>query len=87
LNTKRPVLLSDETSQGLPEEVDKEARGNQKQKLGSELPIFDDILVICTLLGPGLDNCITYETHETFDGEENQKSKKDIVEGLHLLII
>jgi len=86
LKTKRRVFLSDELSQRLPEEIDEEARGNQKHELGPELPVFNYILVRCTLLGPRFNNGVTRETHETLNGEENQKAKEDIVEGLHLLI-
>jgi hypothetical protein len=80
LRTKRPFLLSDEPSERFPEEVHDEARRDQKHKLGTELPVFDHVFIRGSLLGPRLNHRITYETHETLNGEENQKAKEDIVE-------
>jgi len=68
----------------LPEVVHDETRRDQKPKLGSELPVFNDVWVPCPPLGPWFDDGVADETHESLNGKEDEKAKEDIVKRFHL---
>ena len=67
-------------SERFSEVIHDEACCNQERKFSPELPVFNDVGILCTLLGPRLNDGITEETNRTLNGKEYEKAKENVVE-------
>jgi hypothetical protein len=61
----------------------RKARGDQKQKFSTELPIFNHIGVGGPLFGPWLNERVANQPDETLNGKENKETEENIVKGFH----
>jgi len=64
---------------------DHDHRKDEHHKLRKELEALNFVFLLCLCLNPRTDYQQTENPDEAIDREENKETKKDIIEGPHLL--